>query len=204
MIILFNIHIVAGSAYSSDNEKFKILLFGDSLISGYGLPEKYSLPSKLQKYFDDLGKNVEVINAGVSGDTTSGGASRLQWTLDEHQPDILFIGLGGNDMLRGIPTNLVEKNLDKMLNIAEDFNVLTILNEVKASKNLGLFYKNNFDEIYEEIADQYDVDTYPFLLESTFGKTGLMQSDNIHPSAKGVDVIVSDFGPFLLKYFKQG
>lgn len=197
--ILFATNIATVSAYSSDPEKFKILLFGDSIIAGYGLPKRYSLPSRLQDYFDDEGKNVVVINGGVSGDTTSGGASRLEWTLKEYDPDLLFIGLGGNDMLRGISPDVVKENLEKMLNIAKEYDITIVLNKVKASQNLGMFYRDKFDGLYEDIADEYDVETYPFLLENTFGKPGMMQADNIHPSVKGVDAIVKDFGPFLME-----
>lgn len=201
-IVIFIFNIAALQKAQADSE-FKILLFGDSIIAGYGLTEKSSLSNKLQEYLKEQGKNVEVINAGVSGETTSGGVARLSWALEEFQPDLLFIALGGNDMLRGVPVTIVKKNLSKMLDIAAEFEVKTILNKIVATESMGFRYKKDFDAAYSQIIAEYKVDNFPFLLEYTFAKKGLMLSDNIHPSAAGIEVIIENFGPFILQYVNE-
>ena len=188
------------SASSSGNEKFKIVLFGDSIIAGYGLPEEDTLPFKLEKFLTAQGKEVSVINAGVSGDTSSGGVARLKWTLETYKPDLLFIGIGGNDMLRGVSPSIVKTNIENMLETANQFGVRVILNEVKSSPNLGKIYQKQFDDIFLDIKKTHNVETYPFLLTHIFGKKDLMQSDLIHPSAEGVNVVITGFGPYMAKF----
>ena len=177
-----------------------ILLFGDSIIAGYNLAEKDSLSTKLEGFFEAQGLNVYVVNGGVSGDTTASGLSRLEWSLNEHQPDLVLLALGGNDVLRGIAPAMTKKNVEAMLQILQENGTETILSEVQAPANMGFKYAREFNDIYEDLADDYDVPLYPFLLENIFGKTGYMQGDAIHPSAKGIDQITQELGPYLLKY----
>lgn len=177
-----------------------ILLFGDSIIAGYGLPEKDTLSTKLQGFFKGEGYDVHVINAGVSGDTTGGGLSRLQWAIDEHQPDLVFVALGGNDVLRGIPVNVTKNNVKGILDILLMNGMSTVLSEVQAPLNMGMTYMREFNSIYENLADEYDVPLYPFLLEDIFGKRKYMKDDAIHPNAQGIERIIEDLGPYLLDY----
>tara|TARA_Y100000296_G_scaffold11308_1_gene13030 strand:+ start:1754 stop:2359 length:606 start_codon:yes stop_codon:yes gene_type:complete len=177
-----------------------ILLFGDSIIAGYGLPEKHTISTKLEGFFADEGYDVRVINGGVSGDTTGGGLSRLEWALEEHQPDLVFVALGGNDVLRGFPAEATKQNVRGMLDILKQKNVPMILSEVQAPPNMGIKYAYEFNSIYEDLADEYDVPLYPFLLEDIFGKSTYMKNDAIHPNARGIDRIVEDLGPYLVDY----
>lgn len=180
-----------------------ILLFGDSIIAGYGLSEEDSLSFQVENLLREDGYNVEVINGGVSGDTTSSGRSRLEWTLKKHHPDIVLLALGGNDVLRGFSPDITKQNLDAMLSILKANNVRVIFSRVHAPLNLGLEYKQKFDSLYSDLADKYDLKLYPFLLENTFGNKALMQNDQIHPSADGVKVIAKDLSEHLKVLLKK-
>jgi acyl-CoA thioesterase-1 len=200
--ILTILYIISFSAHASDDDKIdKILLFGDSITAGYGLPESFALPNLVEQNLKKEGYDIEVINGGVSGDTTSGGKNRLGWTLDKYEPDLVVIALGGNDMLRGVPPQTVRENVDEMLKIAMDKDVKIVLSEAQASINLGMRYKNEFNSLFEDLADDYDVLLYPFYLEKTFNQPGLMQGDGIHPSAKGAKLIADDLSEYLIDEF---
>ncbi len=183
---------------SAESKQIKsILLFGDSIVAGYGVIAENSLPVKLEEYFRKQDRDIKVINGGVSGDTTSGGNSRLAWTLKQHKPDMVILALGGNDMLRGISPDIVRKNLDAMLSTAKKANIPVILSAVKSPFNLGTDYSGRFNEIYPELADKYDVELYPFFLENIYNKKEFMQPDGIHPNANGVDEIVKGLGAYI-------
>ena len=179
------------------------MLFGDSIIAGYGLEKEDSLSVKLEVALKNDGYNVEVINGGVSGDTTSSGRSRLEWTLKKHQPDIVLLALGGNDILRGFSSELTKKNLDAMLSMLKEKNVQVILSKVQAPLNLGIEYKQKFDPIYSDLADKYNLPLYSFLLENTFGNKSLMQSDQIHPNAEGIKIIAKGLRKYLAGHLKN-
>jgi acyl-CoA thioesterase-1 len=176
-----------------------ILLFGDSITAGYGLAEQDSLPVQLEIFLREKGRNVKVINGGVSGDTTSSGRSRLEWALTKHKPDMVIIALGGNDVLRGFSPNVTRDNLNAMLAMLKTKNIPVILSKVKAPANLGTEYVESFNKIYPELAKKYNIKLYPFFLEETFGKQSMMQNDGIHPNAEGVKVMVKILGTQLLK-----
>lgn len=195
--------ILSGNiSYAQDKKTQTVLLFGDSIIAGYGLVEKNSLTVKLQEYFDNEKMDVKVINGGVSGDTTSGGRSRLAWTLKKYNPDVVFIALGGNDLLRGFSPSVTRDNIDAMLATAKETNTKVILSAVQSPSNLGLAYSRQFNSIYPELAKKYKVPLYPFLLEKTFGKTNFMQQDSIHPSEEGIKEIAKELAPYLKKALK--
>lgn len=202
LIILFLTIWVTDSNAASGESK-SILLFGDSIVAGYGVVEENSLPVKLEAYFREQEKNIKVINGGVSGDTTGGGSSRLEWTLKQHKPDVVIIALGGNDMLRGISPDIVKKNIAKMLAIVTKENIPVILSSVKAPLNLGLDYAKQFNEIYPNLADEYDVSLYPFFLEKIYMNRVMMQPDGIHPNANGVNEIVNELGPYIDKFLDE-
>ena len=176
------------------------MIFGDSLVAGYGLDRVTAFPRQLQSRLTAKGFDVEVINAGVSGDTTSSGKSRLDWTL-ANTPDAIMIVLGGNDMLRGVDPSVTRRNLDEILSALTDRNIPVMLCGMLASPNLGADYQAEFDSIYPELAAKYDVAFYPFFLEGVALEPKFNQPDGIHPNAIGVRKIVlgmlDDVGKFL-------
>ncbi len=174
-----------------------ILLFGDSLIAGYGLPGEDAVPVKLEAMLKKNDTNVKVINGGVSGDTTAGGRSRLPWTLNRHEPDLVIIALGANDMLRGIPANVTRDNLAAMLELLKSQSIPTILSAVRAPDSHGAIYREGLDTVYKDLAASYAVPLYPFLLEGVFGNPALMQADGIHPNAQGAAVIAKQLADFI-------
>ena len=199
LIVVFNFNSVS---HANDKTASKILLFGDSIIAGYGLSQEDSLPARLEELLKKDGYNVHIINGGVSGDTTGSGLSRLKWTLEKHNPNIVLLALGGNDVLRGFSPDVTKRNIETMLKILKEKDVQVVFSEVQAPLNLGINYKRKFDSIYADLSDKYDVPTYPFLLDKTFGDKALMQSDQIHPNAAGVNVIVKDLSEYLIDYLK--
>lgn len=178
-----------------------ILFFGDSIVAGYGLSLEESPPAQLEKKLRLTNPEVAVINGGVSGDTTSAGRSRLEWTINKNNPDIVILALGGNDVLRGIPPKVTRENIDAMLNVLKQKDIDVILSSVQAPDNLGIEYKKEFTDLFVEIAEEYDVPLYPFLISETFGKREFMQSDGIHPNTKGAKLIADDLGEYLLEHY---
>lgn len=176
-----------------------LLLFGDSIIAGYGLSEDDTLTAQLQAYLDQKKLNVNIVNGGVSGDTTSAGVSRLPWTLKRHKPDIVFLALGGNDVLRGLPPSMAKQNLEIMLKTLQDNGVQVILSEVLAPANLGQEYSQELSNAFKDLAKRFNVPLYPFLLEDIFATPELMLRDGIHPSAAGVKAMTQRLGDYLLR-----
>lgn len=196
--IIFLIGVsVFSLSHAQEKTATTILLFGDSITAGYGLAPEDVLSAQLQKSFAEKHYNINVINGGISGDTTSGGLSRLEWTIKKHHPDIVFIALGGNDVLRGISPKITYSNLDAMLALLKTNNIPAILSAVQAPSNLGVEYARNFNQIYPDLAAKYKVPLYPFLLHNIFGNATLMQSDGIHPTALGVKDIAQELAPYL-------
>jgi len=168
-----------------------IILFGDSLMAGYGLPQEKHLAIILQNNLNDSGFNVEVIDGSVSGSTSAGGLNRSEWSLSQPDIDLMILGLGANDMLRGISPIETEKNLEKIIQIAKLKNIEIILAGMIAPTTHGFSYKKKFDNIYPKLAKKYDLNLIPFLLEGVALKPELNQDDGIHPNEKGT-LIVSD------------
>ncbi len=174
-----------------------ILAFGDSLYAGYGVAQNESFPHELQQALQSAGLTAEVRNAGVSGETTQGGLERLDFTLDglPRRPDLVLLGLGGNDMLRGIDPARTEANLRQMLDKLHARNIPVMLTGMLAAPNMGPDYAARFNAIYPALAKDYEVPLYPFFLEGVIGDTNLMQPDTVHPNAAGVDVVVKRIAP---------
>lgn len=190
------------SATTTDNSEQAeagtlILAFGDSLYAGYGVSQKQSLPSELEKALRDSGLSVQVQNAGVSGDTTAAGLQRLTYTLDglKRKPDLALLGLGGNDMLRGLEPEDTRKNLTAMLDIFKQRGIPVLLTGMVAAPNLGQDYATAFNGIYPDLAQKYGAGLYPFLLDGVITDSKLMQADHIHPTAEGIDKIVAKLAP---------
>ena len=187
----------------------RIAAFGDSLVHGYGLPPEHGFVPQMQKWLQDHGRKVEMINAGVSGDTTAGGAARIDWTLSDNV-DGMIIVLGGNDLLRGIAPEIARANLEAIVKKARAANVEILLVGMDAPGNYGPEYKLAFDAIYPDLAAAGDAVLY----ENFFTALGadaedparlneVMQSDGIHPNATGVSLIVADMGPKVLKMIRR-
>ena len=174
-----------------------ILLFGDSIVAGYGLEAEDTISSHLQSLLADEGYEAAVVNAGVSGDTTAGGRTRLAWTLDRQQPNAVLLALGGNDVLRGLPPEVTRENLDAMLAELQKRNIPTVLSAVQAPSNMGVDYQQTLNGIYTDLAEKYEVPLYPFLIEDTFGKTDYMQDDGIHPNEAGAQLIARNLAEYL-------
>lgn len=172
----------------------KIVAFGDSLTAGYGLPTQDAFPAKLERALKAKGLTVEIENAGVSGDTSSGGLSRLDWSIPDGT-DAVILELGANDMLRGIDPAMTKKSLDAILARLKERNIAVLLCGMRAAPNLGTHFADAFDKLYEELANKYDTVFYPFFLDGVAAQTLLAQRDGIHPNAAGVDTIVTNILP---------
>ncbi len=179
------------------SEPVRILLFGDSIVAGYGLKTAASVPVQLESALRAAGHEVTVIDGGVSGDTTSGGRTRLRWMVNKHAPDLVVLALGGNDVLRGIPPEVTRQNIDAMLHFLQARDIRVILSAAQATRSLGETYMKKFNVIYPELAQQYDVPLYPFLISDTFGDRALMQPDGIHPNARGAARIAENLAEYL-------
>jgi acyl-CoA thioesterase-1 len=181
----------------------KILAFGDSLTAGFGLAETESYPYLLQERLRSEGFDYEVLNAGVSGDTTLGGLERIDWALEQDDLEILILELGANDLMRGIPVKKIEANLDQMLVKAKAKNVKVLLCGMFAPPNAGADYQRDFMSIFPDLATKHNVAYLPFLLEGIALKRELNQADGIHPNAAGTkimaDNIFRELKPLLTK-----
>ena len=158
-------------------------------MSGYGLEKKFHLSTVLEKNLKEKGFDVNVINASVSGDTTSGGLNRLNWLIEKKNIDIFVLCLGANDMLRGIDPSLVRQNLNNILKELKKKKINVLLAGMLSQNTLGQEYKNNFDKIYPELADKYKISYLPFLLEGVALNPELNLNDGKHPNQKGVKLI---------------
>ena len=167
----------------------KIVLYGDSLMAGYGLTKKHHLATVLENNLISKGLNVKVINASVSGDTSAGGLNRLNWILSEKKFDLFIIGLGANDMLRGISPEETEKNLEKIIQKVSEKNIDLILAGMIAPISHGKDYKNKFDFIYKNLSSQFNLKFVPFLLEGVALNPDLNLEDGMHPNEKGVLIV---------------
>jgi acyl-CoA thioesterase I len=172
----------------------RIVALGDSLTAGLGLPADRAFPAQLERALKARGLAVEVVNAGVSGDTASGGLARLDWSVPEGT-DAVILELGANDMLRGIDPKVTRQALDDILRRLAERRVVVLLAGMRAAGNLGSDYGRDFDAIYSELAVRHDLLFYPFFLEGVAGEAGLNQGDGLHPNAVGVDTIVAGILP---------
>ena len=170
------------------------MALGDSLTAGLGLPAEETFPAKLERVLKAKGIAVEVTNAGVSGDTASGGLARLDWSVPEGTSAVI-LELGANDMLRGIDPSRTRRALDEIVRRLTERRIPVLLAGMRAAANLGSDYARDFEVIYSELASRHGVLFYPFFLEGVAGEVGLNQGDGLHPSAAGVDAIVARILP---------
>ena len=185
---------VAVAAAPAGAAECRIAFLGDSLTAGYGLAKDESWPAEMRAELNAEGYDCTVINAGLSGDTTAGGLARLDWLLAD-RPTHVVVALGANDGLRAIPVEEMKANLDAMLEKLRAADVATLLAGMRAPPNLGEDYARRFEAAFEDLAERYDVAFYPFLLKGVAARPELNQPDGIHPTARGVEVMVENSWP---------
>ncbi|MEH3040518.1 MAG: arylesterase [Sphingomonas paucimobilis] len=182
-----------------------VVAFGDSLYAGYGLARGDSLPDDLQDALHADGINARVVNAGISGDTSAAGRQRLAFTLDklDRKPDLVLLGLGGNDLLRQIPPAETRANFVAMLDELKRRDIPVVLTGMMVPPNLGPDYAAQFNRIWPDMAKRYDATLDPFILAGVIGNRALMLPDGIHPNAQGVDRIVARLGPVVAERLRD-
>ena len=183
---------IASSSAQNLKEEISIVAFGDSITAGYGLREneRQAYPALLETALREKGYSVQVINAGLTGDTTAGGVSRAPTTIDRLHPDIVILALGGNDMLRGIPPTETHKNLRSLITLFQADGIQVVLAGMKAPANLGREYVQEFNAIFPNLAKEFKIPLIPFLLDGVALKPELNQDDGIHPTAEGQKLIM--------------
>ena len=174
---------------NSTENSFRILILGDSLTEGYGVSAQQAFPSLLEKklndeFSSDKNSSYKIINAGISGSTSSGGVSRIEWLL-KSKPDFLILALGGNDGLRGVPVEETKNNLKKIILAAKSKDIPTLLAGMKMPPNYGIGYTREFSKLFEDLANQENVPLIPFLLEGVGGNPAMNLPDRIHPNPAG-------------------
>lgn len=189
---------LCGAISSARAEPLQIVGFGDSLMAGFGLGPGEGFTDKLQAALRAKGHDVTVANAGVSGDTSSGGLSRLDWSVPDGTK-LVILELGANDMLRGVSTAITQKNLDDMLAKLKQRKIAVLLAGMRAAPNLGADYQNSFDAIFPKLAEKYGVPLYPFFLDGVAGEPAFQLDDGLHPNARGVDRMVERILPTVEK-----
>jgi acyl-CoA thioesterase-1 len=204
---LLSVGMLAGGSVAAEAQSapFRITAFGDSLVQGYGLPQGEGLVPQLEAWLRAQGAHVTVANAGVSGETTAGGAARIDWTLAD-QPDAIVVLLGGNDLLRGLPPEQSRANLHQILSASQAKGVALVLIGMKAPSNYGAGYKTAFDAMYPDLAAEFEAP----LIEDAFagmrrdagedpqGWQVFLQADGIHPNREGVAANITVIGPVVL------
>ena len=204
IIRLFSALIITFSyielAYSKTT---KIIIFGDSLIAGYGLVVEDNFVNQLKlKTIENKINDVTLFNSGVSGETSTGLSNRYKWVLEDNYDGVIIL-IGANDALRGIDPSLTSQNIEKILSYLKEKQIPTMLIGMKAPNNLGEIYVNEFNAIYPKLSKKYDTAYYPFFLKDVALKPSLNQRDMIHPNKKGVKIIVNNFFPYFLEFYES-
>ncbi len=194
--------IVPAQANLNACEDKQLVVFGDSLVAGYGLDPGAAYPEQLNKRLQEKGIKLEVINAGVSGDTTSSGLARLDWSVGDNA-DAVILELGANDALRGISPDVTEKNLDAMITSLKAKDVEVLLAGMMAPPNMGPSYGEAFNSIYARLAEKHDIAIYPFFLDGVVADAKFNQPDGIHPTKEGIAVIVEKSMPAVMKLLEE-
>ena len=196
LFCLFLLFIISLNTLAA--KEINIMLYGDSLMAGYGLNQNENLSSALSSIFNVEESKVQIINASVSGNTSSNGLARLDWSLED-KPNIVILSLGANDMLRGIDPKLTKQNLNNMIEKMVQNGSKVILAGMRSPESMGKNYQQKFDLIYQELAEEHDVIFMPFLLEGVALEKDYLQSDYKHPNALGVNIMASNLYPYILK-----
>lgn len=196
--LAFGAFLAILTAFPAAAEPYRIVGFGDSLMAGYGLGPGEGFPEKLQAALRNKGHDVVIANAGVSGDTSSGGLSRLDWSVPDGT-QLVILELGANDMLRGIAPEVTEQNLDKMLDRLQERGMAVLLVGMVAAPNLGPDYADAFNSIFPRLAEKYSVQLYPFFLDGVAADRQFLLEDGMHPNAAGIDRMVERLLPTVEK-----
>lgn len=186
---------------SQAEDPLEIVILGDSLVAGYGLPAEDGFVAQMQSAFDGQpnGTRVHLVNAGVSGDTTAGGLSRLDWSVPE-TADAVIVSLGANDALRAIPVDVSYKNLHAIIAALQGRDLPVLIIGMRAPLNLGARYGQEFDAMYPKLAEQFGVPLYPFFLDGVAAVRQLNQGDGIHPNKEGVAHIIAAMYPTIQQF----
>jgi acyl-CoA thioesterase-1 len=192
--VAFSFALGAGASAGSADRPVRIVALGDSLSAGLGLPAEDALPAKLEKALRAKGLAVDITNAGVSGDTASGGLARLDWSVPDGT-DAVIVELGANDMLRGIDPKVTRAALAEIVRRLSERHIVILLAGMRAAPNLGPDYGHAFEAIYSDLAAKNDLLLYPFFLDGVAADPKLNQRDGLHPTAAGVDAIVARILP---------
>ena len=191
------------SRAEAPDERRIIVAMGDSLTAGLGVEEEQAYPAQLERKLAAQGHVFRVVNAGISGETSSGALSRIDWVLRALQPDILILETGANDGLRGIDPAVLRANLDRMLTILKENDVIVVLAGMQMLPNLGPEYTRAFNTLYGSMADKYDVTFMPFFLEGVAGDPQMNQPDRLHPTAEGYRRIVENLYPYAVQAIQK-
>ena len=186
--------LAPADAVEGPGRPVKIVVLGDSLSAGFGLPAEAAFPSRLAEALKSRNSAVAITNAGVSGDTASAGLDRLDWSVPDGT-DAVIVELGANDALRGLDPKLTKAALDKILRKLEDRHIVVLLAGMRAPRNMGSDYTREFDAIYPALASTHPVVFYPFFLDGVAADPKLNQGDGMHPNSAGVDVVVAHILP---------
>lgn len=188
VILLLFLNFMSNSSFSEGDTSPVILVLGDSLTAGLGVPEEENYPRRLQSFLKEKGHAHQVINAGVSGDTTAGGLRRLPWLLKQN-PQIVILALGANDGLRGLPVTEMYSNLKQIIQICKKHNARVLLAGMKIPPNYGEDYSRQFEAVFTQLKKEYKLPLIPFLLEGVAAKKELTQPDGLHPLGAGYKVV---------------
>jgi acyl-CoA thioesterase I len=201
-ISLIWLAVLSGVPHVNATSPTRILVLGDSLSAGYGLPAGEAFPVKLGIKLRAAGHDVTVLNGGVSGDTSAGGRARLDWALAD-KPQFAIIELGANDGLRGLDSGAMRDNLDDIIVRLKAAGIGVLLTGMQAPPNIGPDYGKAFNRVFPDLAKKHDVLLYPFFLEGVAAIPTLNQRDGIHPNPRGVAVIVDRIMPFVVRLLKD-
>ncbi|MBP0112704.1 MULTISPECIES: arylesterase [Bradyrhizobium] len=195
-VLMLAVMTIASPAWAGATKPVKLVVLGDSLSAGLGLPAQEAFPQKLKKSLQIKGIEVDMTNAGVSGDTTSGGRDRLDWSVPDGT-DGVIVELGANDALRGIDPDVTRAALTEIIQRLKARKIAVMLCGMLAPPNYGADYAARFNSIYPDLAKRFDVPLYPFFLDGVAADAKLNQADGIHPTAAGVDIIVGRIMPMV-------
>ena len=196
------IMVLFGSLTAAHAETLRIVGFGDSLMAGYQLEKQEGFPARLQSELIARGYDVEITDAGVSGDTSSGGLARLDWSVPE-ETDAVILELGANDALRGISPEKTRENLTAMITMLKSRGIKILLAGIYAPPNMGPAYEAEFNAIYPELAKTHDLTLYPFFLDGVTMFPDRVLEDGMHPNARGVEEIVNRFLPVMEEFLTE-
>ncbi len=194
LLVLAGMLAPGSEAWAQQGQPIRLVALGDSLTAGYGLPQDAAFPAVLERALRARGHNVEIANAGVSGDTATGGLDRLDWSVPDGTQGVI-LELGANDMLRGVEPAVTRQAIESIVVRLKERGIPVMLAGMYASRNLGADYVRRFDAIYKDIAETHGLVLYTFFLEGVAGDRALNLPDGLHPTAKGVEIIVARILP---------